>query len=134
MDQFIKDHCARDGSTRLSEFIRALKAAGINMPRTEIIAALSREFRMTNVSGQQWIVGLSLRSTRTKRFRILLHDTCFFADGLSCPLSALVRAASSLGLTRTEVIAEIEQSGFTIEKASGVYVVRGLAPKEPEYA
>jgi len=131
MDQFIKSHCARDGSVRVSEFIRALRTANINTPRTEVIAVLARDFRLSNISGQEWIVGLSLRSNRTKWFRHFLNDNCIFADGLSCKLAALVRGASSMGLSRTEVIQHLQESGFEIAN-EGVYVVKGLGLKEPE--
>ncbi len=64
--------------------------------------------------------------------RYVCYDNCIRADGLCCKLSAIVRGAASLGLSRTEVISILQSWGFQIA-SDGAYVVRGIALKEPEY-
>jgi hypothetical protein len=133
MFEFIRDHCARAHSMRLSEFIRAYKATGITMPRTAIVAELSREFALSEVAGQTWIVDLSLRNNKADQLRRFIDENCLRADGLNCKLASIVRGAASVGLTRNEVIQQLQSWGFEIAR-DGAYVVRGIALKEPEYA
>jgi hypothetical protein len=129
MDQFINRY-ARQGSMRLSHFIRELRAAGFNHWRSEVIAELSRRgFTLSNVAGQTWIVGLSPR-TENPALRKFIDTSCIRADGLTCKLASIVRG---VGLPRTQVIQQLEQFGFEIVR-DGVFVVRGLGIKEPEYA
>jgi hypothetical protein len=129
MDQFI-NRFAREGSMRLSEFIRQLRAAGFNSWRSEVIADLSRRgFTLSNVAGQTWVIGLS-PATESSALRKFIDADCVQSDGLTCRLASIVRGS---GLPRTQVIQQLEQFGFEIAK-DGVYVVRGLGLKEPEYA
>jgi len=129
MFEFIRDRCLRADSVRLSEFIRALKSTGLLMSRTAIVAALSREFTLSDVGGQTWIVGLSLRNTKADKLRRFIDDNCLRADGLQVKLASIVRGA---GMSRTEVIQQLQSWGFEIA-SEGAYVVKGLALKEPEY-
>jgi hypothetical protein len=133
MYEFIRDHCVRADSVRLSEFVRALKSAGYSMARTAIVAALSREFKLVDVAGQTWIVGLSLRNNNADRLREFIDDNCLRADGLTCKLSSITRGAAAVGLNRNDVIQQLQNWGFDISTANGAYIVRGLALREPEY-
>jgi predicted transcriptional regulator len=129
MFEFIRDHCVRADSMRLSDFVRALRASGYAMQRTAIVAQLSRDFKLADVAGQTWIVGLSLRN-KANRLRQFIDTNCIRADGLQAKLADIVRGC---GLPRNQVIAQLQQWGFEIER-NGVYVVRGLGLKEPIYA
>jgi hypothetical protein len=133
MFEFIRDHCVRANSMRLSEFIRALRSNDYKMTRTAIVAELSREFKLADVSGQTWIVGLSLRTSKADRLRQFVDDNCIRADGLHCKLWSIARGAAEYGISRSEVIQQLQDWGFTITQANGAYVVRGLGMKEPEY-
>ena len=131
MFDFIATHCARYGSTQLSEFKRALKQTGLNMPHTAIVAQLSNEFTLTEAGGQLWIVGLSLRATGDKLHRFIDRH-CLRADGLTCKLSDLMRALKSDGYhaPRTYVVSTLQNWGFNIDKHNGSYVVAGIGLKE----
>jgi hypothetical protein len=134
MFEYIRDHCVRADSMRLSEFLRAIRAAGFRITRTAAVAQLSREFTLSEVGGQTWIIGLSMRNNTADRLRQFIDENCIRADGLTCKLGSIVRGAVRCGLTRNQVIQLLERWGFTISSAAGTYVVRGLAFKEPEYA
>jgi hypothetical protein len=133
MFEFIRDNCVRADSMKLSDFCRALKAAGYKVPRTEIVAALSRQFSLTTVGNQTWIVGLSLRNNKEVLLREFINRHCFRADGLQTKLASFARAVSSF-LSRDEVIQYLHSWGFHIESVNGAYVVHGLGLKELEYA
>jgi hypothetical protein len=133
MFEFIRDHCVRADSMRLSEFIRAVRKAGFKITRTSVVAELSREFRLTEVGKQTWIVGLSLRNSKADRLREFIDSNCIRADGLICKLWSIARGAAEYGISRSEVIQQLQDWGFTITQANGAYVVRGLGMKEPEY-
>jgi hypothetical protein len=126
MDQFI-NRFARSGLMKLSEFIRELRSAGFNHWRSDVVAELSRRgFTLSSAGGQTWIVGLSLTS-ESKALRAFIDTHCVRSDGLSCKLSAIVKAT---GLKRTEVIETLSQWGFDIKKHNGAYVVAGIGTKE----
>lgn len=125
MDEVI-NRFARTGSMKLAEFIRELRAAGFSHWRSEVIAELSRRgFALTSAGGQTWIVGLSPRAESSLRQFIDTH--CVRSDGLTCRLSAIVKAS---GMKRTEVIERLSDWGFDIKKHNGGYVVAGLGMKE----
>ena len=126
MDQFIRAHCLRTGRVRVSDFLRALEAAGINMPRAEVIAAL-RDFKIVRGGNQDWIDGLSLRSIVENRLKRFIDYECLRADGLSCRLATV---ASGSGLSRVQTIYQLQQWGFTVATVGGAHIVRGLGIKE----
>jgi hypothetical protein len=130
MDEVI-NRFAREGSMRLSDFIRELRGADFNMFRGEVVAELSRRgFTLSQIAGQTWIVGLSPRSSGSSALRQFIDGHCIRADGLQVKLAAIVRGS---GLPRTQVIHQLQQWGFEIQK-DGAFVVRGLGLKEPVYA
>jgi hypothetical protein len=133
MFEFIRDHCVRADSLRLSEFIRALRLAGFRITRTAAVAELSREFTLSEVGRQTWIVGLSMRSNKADQLRRFIDANCLRSDGLTCKLASLVRGAAECGFSRNEVIQQLQNWGFTITQANGAYIVRGLGFKEAEY-
>ncbi len=125
MDEFL-NRFAREGSMTLRAFKRELNAAGYNLFRGQVIAELARRgFTIANAANQAWIIGLSPRMPDSP-LRAFIKRECIQADGLSCKLSALVRAC---GMKRAEVIQQLQQFGFEISN-NGQYVVYGLGIKE----
>lgn len=126
MDQVI-NRFARTGSMRLRDFIRELHAAGFNMFRGEVVAELARlGFPVSTIANQSYVIGLSLHAEQSI-LREFIDTQCVRSDGLSCKLSAIVKAT---GLKRTEVIRQLSEWGFDIKKINGGYVVAGLGTKE----
>ena len=102
-------------------------AAKFNHWRSEIIAELSRRgFTLSSAGGQTWIIGLS-QTSESRTLREFINEHCIRADGLTCKLSAIVKATR---LDRTEVIEQLSQWGFAITKHNGGYVVAGIGTKE----
>lgn len=126
MDQVIA-RLAHEGSMKLSDFIRELRAVNCNMWRSEIVAALTqRGFTLSRVAGQTWIVGLSL-TKENRALREFIDQRCLRADGLTCKLSAIIKAT---GLKRAEVVRQLSEWGFSIAKQNGGLVVAGLGTRE----